>query len=126
MNKEYKVATIIDRYSVAINIAKDEIESLGVGKGDVAKIVQKKVEIKDPETQNILGTYTIYKESLEISDIQDNFIIATNYGYKDGNPLTFALTNSKKKIALNVDKLSPIDTEKDRQIKVGDIVDFFN
>lgn len=125
MAKEYKIASIIDRYSVAINITKKELKELGCDKGDTVKIIQKKVTIVDPDTKKVLGVHIVYKESLEISDIQDNFIIATKYGYKDNSPITFSLTNSKKKIALNVSDLLPKDTEVDRQIKTGDKVHFF-
>jgi hypothetical protein len=125
MKKNYKITNIIDRYSVAINITKDELEGLGLSKGDIAKIVQKTIEIKDPETHESLGIHTLYKESLEISDIQEKFIIATNYKYKNNTPLTFALTNTKQKTALNIDSHLPVETEKDRQINIGDKVDFF-
>ena len=123
--KEYKVAAILDPHSVAINMTKQEAEKYKIVKGNIAKIISKKISINDPDNKGTsLGEYTLYKDSLEITEMDENFLVAKKFYKETNNSFPLSLGSQKKvgNLALSkAEELSP-----DPIIHIGDQVDFFN
>lgn len=121
-NKAFKVASILTDHSIAIRISKEEAAECDISIGDKAKIVLQRIDIKDPDGDGILGSYTTYKDTLEVTEIADKYIVATKIIHKSPVlPIQIGGTREVGKIELS--SSSKIAT--DKTIKVGDLVDFF-
>jgi hypothetical protein len=67
-----KVATILSATQLALNVG----SAHGVSLGD-AVVLHKTMEIRDPESREILGTVDIPKARLRVDLVQDKFCVAT-------------------------------------------------
>ncbi|MCC4470058.1 hypothetical protein LMB52_09460 [Limosilactobacillus reuteri] len=123
MQKDFKVISILDNHSIAIGISAEEADNLNIRAGSDAYIVAKEIEITDPDTHKKLGNYTFYKDHLEVSDIFENFIVATKYVKKNLSPISFGVKSELGNInAENPQYNENIDDN--AIIKVGDKVIF--
>lgn len=123
MQKDFKVISILDNHSIAIGISAEEADNLNIRAGSDAYIVAKEIEITDPNTHKKLGNYTFYKDHLEVSDIFENFIVATKYVKKNLSPISFGVKSELGNInAENPQYNENIDDN--AIIKVGDKVIF--
>ncbi len=123
MQKDFKVISILDNHSIAIGISAEEADNLNIRAGSDACIVAKEIEITDPDTHKKLGNYTFYKDHLEVSDIFENFIVATKYVKKNLSPISFGVKSELGNInAENPQYNENIDDN--AIIKVGDKVIF--
>ena len=119
----FKVAAILDIHTIAIKISKQETEKMKISVGDHVKVVANRLDIFDPDDEEeTLGSYTTYKESLEVTDIQEKFLVAKKYK-RSKSALTFSLNGSKELASINADYDG--DAYADDTIYVGDEVDFF-
>ena len=91
MQKYFKVISILDNHSIAIGMSAEEAEKLNIRAGSDAYVVAKEIEITDPDTHKKLGEYTFYKDHLEVSNISENFIVATKYVKKNLSPISFGV-----------------------------------
>jgi hypothetical protein len=107
----YKVVSIISTHSIAIKIP----ERL-VSDGDVFKVIGTKVKIQDPDSGEMLGNYTIYKDAFEVTEVYEKFCIATKF--KHDNQFQISIIGKKTLGRINTD-YSDIP-EYDEDIKVGD------
>lgn len=123
MPKNFKVISILDTHSIAIDMSAEEADKLNVRAGSDAYIVAKEIEITDPDTHKKLGNYTFYKDYLEVSAIFENFIVATKYVRKNLSPISFGVESELGNInAENPQYNENIDDNS--IIKVGDRVIF--
>lgn len=123
MPKNFKVISILDTHSIAIDMSAEEADKLNVRAGSDAYIVAKEIEITDPDTHKKLGNYTFYKDHLEVSAIFENFIVATKYVRKNLSPISFGVESELGNInAENPQYNENIDDNS--IIKVGDRVIF--
>ncbi len=108
-----KITNIIDQYTIAINIGQNQ----NVTKGMIFKIIAKVVEIKDPDTKEVLGQIEIEKDRVQIYQVQEKFSLAETIGTvreSIGPMYSFAQIVQKK--------LTGATPEVDRTIHVGDEV----
>ncbi len=70
-----KVARIVDRTMVALNIGKKQ----GVREGDSAR-VYRQVDVQDPDSHEELGTVHLTKVELRVTYVDDRFCIAETVG----------------------------------------------
>ncbi|HJE96536.1 MAG TPA: hypothetical protein K8V00_02855 [Ligilactobacillus acidipiscis] len=123
-NTEFKIAAILDVHSIAINITKEDAEKYEIFKGNRVKVISKKINIKDPNNpENSLGKYTLYKDELEITEINNNFSVAQKFYTEKNNNFPLSIGTQKKLGTLTIEK--PEDFSFDRTIRVGDQVDIF-
>lgn len=69
-----RIIKIVDEYTVIVNIGKEN----GISFGDYLKVKSEGIEIKDPETGDILGKYGETKARLKVKDVYDKFSICKN------------------------------------------------
>ncbi|MGO2063374.1 MAG: hypothetical protein ACTH1K_00625 [Latilactobacillus curvatus] len=123
MSTEHRVAAILTDSSIAIAAEKEFLDAKKIVRGDRVKIVSHRVNIKDPSNpEKELGSYTIYKDTLEITEIREHFIVATKYT-RTGS--TMALQISGKKELGRIKYSSKNNVRQNNLIAIGDEVDFF-
>lgn len=66
-----KVARVLSDTSIAINVG----ESSGVGRGNTV-IVWRSVEVKDPDTGDVLGSVRLQNLRLDVYEVQPRFSLA--------------------------------------------------
>jgi hypothetical protein len=110
-----KISNIIDSYTVALNIGKNK----NVTKGMRFKILTKKIEIKDPERGEVLGSMEFEKARVEISKVYEKFSLAETYGTVSTSlsPMFTFSTSVQKQLPI-----AAASQEIDRMVKVGDDV----
>lgn len=69
---EGKIAALIDRYTVVINVGSED----GVKTGMDFVIFEKGAEIQDPETKKVLGNLEIVKGYVTATNVQKKFTTA--------------------------------------------------
>lgn len=111
-----KVSNIIDSYSVALNIGTNH----GVQKGMMFKIVDKTVNVRDPDTGEELGNLVFSKANVRITEVYEKYCLAETVGsFIESTMPVFSLSRT-------VRKTLPLDprTRKDHEetVKVGDEV----
>lgn len=116
-----KVARILDKYRVVINVGSED----GVQEGDRFVIYDEVDAIEDPDTGEEIGELELPKANLEITHVQEQMSIGTHESEKTIDPVTVTSFLEKKKIQ---EKL-PIDDDEDvpsriqpEPIQVGDPV----
>ena len=123
MQKYFKVISILDNHSIAIGMSAEEAEKLNIRAGSDAYVVAKEIEITDPDTHKKLWEYTFYKDHLEVSNISENFIVATKYVKKNLSPISFGVESELGNI--NAENPQYNENAGDNSIiKVGDKVVF--
>lgn len=121
---EYKVIKILDEYSIIIDYGSSHMASIG----DKLRIYVPGEEIKNPETDQVLGTLDKIKETVEVSTVYENFSVCnkiTERVVNVINPLAALTQQTRKSIQkLNVDEenLNPFEVKSNEPIKVGDLV----
>lgn len=98
MKDTLKVASILDIHSIAIS-TKNYSGHLSVG--DTVKVVGKRIKIKNPDTEEVIGVHTIYKDTLEITEIHTHYAVAKKF---EKEQLAFPIMSKKTlgKIKTNV------------------------
>ncbi len=121
--KKYKVIKIVDPYSILINYGYIE----GAKINSKVQIIELGPEIKDPDTNKILGTFDNVKANLLITEVFENFSLCQNIISKRTsvfiNPLAELSNVSTEKKALNVsnEEISNLKRPCDNTIRIGDI-----
>jgi hypothetical protein len=92
----YKVVSIISNHSIAIKIP----EGL-VSEGDIFKVIGTRIKIQDPDSGELLGNYTIYKDSFEVTEVYEEFCIATKFEHE--NQFQISIIGKKKVGRINAD-----------------------
>lgn len=129
MNKNMKIAKILDEYTVVINSG----SSNGVSIGDEFQILDKKGSpVTDPDTGEEIGFLDLIKATVKVTEVQENMCICASPEYHvfqrnffDLNPNDYGF-KSKRRDKLNVDNLQITGglSKSDAPIKVGDSVKF--
>jgi len=117
-----KVAAIIDKYSVVLNIGRID----NVTKGMEFIIYENGGEIKDPDTKESLGTLDIVKATVMIEDIQEKISTAKTC---DREP-SLSMLSMNATMRMSIGRLIPLSiSEEDvlnekheENIKIGDLV----
>jgi hypothetical protein len=107
-----KVADILGKYELAINIGKNS----GVKLGMEFAVLGKKL-ITDPDSHKTLGTYNYDKVRVRVTQIEDNFSVASTmstFGFDLGFPVSQPKLKSDVPSAL---------LDLDREVSVGDVVE---
>lgn len=122
----YKIARIIDEYTVVINAGSNR----GIEIGDKFEIYENGIEIFDPDTNESLGALDFVKAKIKVETVLTKMSICVS---DDPSPLTTAFTSMTmaafaQTTELNID---PIDISggyenKTKKIKVGDLVRLIN
>lgn len=121
----YRVIEILDKYSVIINYGKLK----GANKGDTIRIVEIGPEIRDIDTDLLLGTLDRIKAELSIEVVYDNFSICRSIETLVNNvlvnPLNQFQVKSKRLVELFVNEadISGKQFPEKMPIKVGDKVE---
>jgi hypothetical protein len=76
LNLTGKITNIIDQYKVIINIGTNK----NVNIGTKFKIIAKRLEIRDPDTKELLGSTVIEKGRVRVTEVFEKFCIAETYG----------------------------------------------
>ncbi|ANY14228.1 hypothetical protein BCY75_09580 [Latilactobacillus curvatus] len=126
-NKEYKIARIIDRYSVAINGGKKDGIALGMkfeilGNTDDA--------VLDPDTKELLGYIVAPKAVVRVSEVYDKYSICINDDSFISSVMASRVqpnrTMSQAPLNVNSADIRPIAPVPSRNpISVGDSVSLF-
>lgn len=121
---KYKVIQIIDDYSVLINYGRNN----GAIIDTQVQIIEIGPDIKDPDTDKVLGTFDHIKANLTITEVYDNFSLCqkkkTRAVVSFVNPLTDFNNLIVENVKLNVDpkQISNIKRPDNDVIQVGDTV----
>lgn len=137
MSKEIKVIAIPDDTRIIINYGyEDDPENPSVFSGEkqYAKIGQqivvesKGMDLKDPDTGEIIGSYNPPIDYLEITDVRPKYSIARKKEKKDINsasiPPLIKEASKTKFENLNVKTSDVKNIKPSTSISVGDIVEF--
>ncbi len=110
-----KISNIIDQYTVALNIGQKAQVSVGME----FKIVARVVEIKDPETKEVLGKMEFEKDRVQVTQVFEKFCIAeTSQTIAESLIPMFSFSTAKqKKLHIEQDL-----QELDRTVRIGDEV----
>jgi hypothetical protein len=114
MEGKLKVASILDKHSIAISTKNYPGE---LGKGDIVKVVGKRVEIKNPDDGEIIGVHTLYKDTLEITEVHTHYAVAKKY---EREQLAFPIMGKKTLGELNTSTRPAMPTF---NILVGDEIE---
>jgi hypothetical protein len=127
MSTTGKIAAIIDDHRIAIKVDPNVIKDEKVSIGDNAWIISKTTNIPDPDDESkTLGSFTDYKDHLEVTSVETNYVIATKY-VNSGSALTISISGKKEFGTLDsgfIGKDDPVIKTGDRVIHVGDMVEF--
>lgn len=118
MSKTYKVIKIINEYQIVINAGKNK----DIQRGQTLEIFVPGEEIRDPETNESLGSLDFIKAYLNVKDVFDKMCLCEN---KESTLNTFAAISGmlSQSHRLNVDsKDISGGLSNDSKIKVGDLV----
>ena len=137
MSKEIKVIAIPDNTRIIINYGyEDDPENPDVFSGEKlhAKIGQqivvesKGMDLKDPETNEIIGRYNPPIDYLEITDVRDKYSIARKKVKKEVNassiPPLIKEASKTRFEDLHVNASDVKNIKPNSAISVGDIVEF--
>ena len=131
MNKFFKVIDIVDDTRIIVNYGNDNTFMDKDIVGTEIKIVEKGIDIKDPETQEVIGQYNPVKEKLIITDVYNKFSIARKKSAEDKPAISdyalspTVLTESKthfKTLKVNVQENKNLHL-KSSIISIGDLVE---
>lgn len=127
----YKILKILDKYRVVVNIPANS----GVNKGEIFVIYSQGEEVKDPQTNELMGHVDNVKASLKVIHVQDNFCIMESNEtetYTEESPLFSSISTAARLFGPRVrkvlkpleidDKEAKIKNDSDKTIRVGDLV----
>lgn len=123
--ENYRVIDILNNKTILINYGYDH----GAAVNDKIRILAKGPEVKDPFTNETLGSLDAIKENLSIVTTYSNFSlcqkIQTVTKSPFVNPLAGFQTTFDEIVSLNVDKESISDKKipTDKTIRIGDLVE---
>ncbi|EPC96225.1 hypothetical protein Lpp27_10881 [Lacticaseibacillus paracasei subsp. paracasei CNCM I-4648] len=126
MSTTGKIAAIIDDHRIAIKVDPKLVENGAVSVGDKVWIISKTVDIPDPDDEKKnLGSFTDYKDHLEVTSVTPKYIIATKY-VNSGSALTISISGKKELGALDTGFFTDqqILSKEDKVIHIGDLVEF--
>ena len=112
-----KVTNIIDQYTVALNIGKDN----GVVKGMKFEILGPTVTINDPDTHEKLGELSFVKARVEVTQVYNKFCVAESYETIIETPLPFPTFYVSRTVTKKL-PVDPVHVEVEKRVKVGDLV----
>ena len=93
MNMEGKVAAVINRRELVINRGSDA----GVQEGMKFKVMDRRLEITDPESNETLGTLEREKVRVKVSEVHPKFSIAMTYEtYQVSEPVLPGMLGSQR------------------------------
>lgn len=116
-----RVIKILNDKTIVVNVGNAELKV-----GDRINILDECIEIKDPDTKALLGSYSFKKAILVIRETYELFSIAEAYEFETiSNSLALAmnplLKSNKQIIPLNVNKEDNENiTLENKEIKIGD------
>ncbi|UOE96045.1 hypothetical protein [Alkalihalobacillus sp. LMS39] len=87
----YKIIKIIDEYMVVVNVGAID----GANIGDLLEIYQIGEEIKDPDTNEPLGTLDLIKGKIKIINVYKNFSLCKTAEYLSSPIANVGVTMSK-------------------------------
>lgn len=118
--KDFKVAKIVDEYSVVINAGKN----FNILPGDVFEIYSPGPEIRDPDTSESLGHLDFVKAKISAKDVFPKMTVCQNEYYMSSIVAGFAAAMVGKPAELNVaaEDISGGFDGFDSKIRVGDFV----
>lgn len=125
MGNKYRVIEILDDKSVLINYGRNH----GANEGKDIRVIAIGPEVRDPETDRVLGTLDHIKATLTIEVVYENFSLCKNIEITSRNTLMSPLsqfqsiTKSIKKLNVNEDSITNKKPPEDYVINVGDIVE---
>lgn len=128
MNKEFKIAKILDEYNVVINAGTDH----NIDIGDKFQILDKKGSVvKDPETDEIIGQLDLIKATVIVKETQEKMCICSSqtHSYFKSSVLTGISAGVDGMFSTEQEKLN-IDNKQmtgglrksNEKIRVGDVV----
>ena len=117
-----KVATIIDRYTVVLNVGAKK----GVVLGRRFKIVSSAIQVTDPNTKSNLGSFQMTKAVVKVSAVYDNFSVAKTEEeqqtvFTSGMPSLFSSSRSSSTVQKEL-PLPEIIATYSMNVSVGDDV----
>ncbi len=124
-NAAYRVIEILDKHSVLINYGSND----GAKKGEEIRVIAKGPEVKDPVTDELLGTLDKVKEELTIVTAYERFSLCKKIEVSTRNilinPLTQFQHTTTEIVELKIDEKDASNRKlpKDTTIKVGDIIE---
>lgn len=118
--KQYKIARIIDEYSVVINGGKD----CGIAPGDKFEILSPGLEIADPDTGESLGTLDFIKARIVARDVFPKMSVCMSQDYNSALVASIATAMIGKPAELNVasEDIAGGYGDIDETIRIGDLV----
>lgn len=123
---EGKIAAIIDKHTVAINVGLKN----GVYEGMQFKIVVEREQVKDPDTGEEIGVIRIPKATIKVIHVENKMSIAESLTYRTPGVMTATLlgafpslygSEEKKVLPISEEDLEKVKAH-DPTIKVGDKV----
>lgn len=131
MNKQFKIAKILDEYNIVINAGTNH----GVAIGDEFQILDVTSNpVEDPDTKEIIGYLNLIKASVIVIDVQEKMCICTSEESKTSmGILADTLSNmtghmhpygKTEKVRLNIDYSDVTGglSKSNEPIRVGDSV----
>ena len=127
MEKQIKVAMIPDNTRIVINAGYDDYPKISIG-GEL-EVYKKGPDIIDPDTSDIIDTYSIVKARLEFTNVYEHYSVARKIVEEIRpsfatmvSPLLEERTTSKIK-TLNVNDNQNLNISyDDKVINIGDLV----
>jgi hypothetical protein len=108
-----KITNILDAYTVILNIGQKQNVSVGM----IFKIIAKVIEVKDPDSQELLGTMELEKDRVKIVQVMEKFSMAQTFESVLA-PISPTLSFSQ----VMQRRLDTEAQEIDRTVRVGDQV----
>lgn len=127
-DKIFKVVMIPDNTRIIIDAGESDIEV-----DDLIEIYEQEIEIKHPDTNEIIGSYTLSKAKLTITDVYENFSIARDEEEKGArnalsviaSPMNTNTYYVYNKLLVNEQDNMNLNTI-DKTIKIGDFARIIN
>ncbi len=120
LKKDFKIAKIVDEYSIVINAG----SSVGVNQGDIFEIFAPGLEILDPDTNEFLGYLDYIKGKVVAKTVFEKMSVCTNQDVASSIIENFSTALEGKPAELNVDSMQISGGYEliQKKIRVGDYV----
>ncbi len=108
-----KITNVIDLYTIIINVGQKQNVSVGM----IFKIIAKVIQIKDPDSHELLGTMELEKDRVKITSVSEKFSLAQTF--------QSVLAPISPTLSFSQVMQKTLDTEAqeiDRKVRVGDVV----
>ena len=123
-----KIVKIIDEYTVIINAGTNK----GIEIGDKLQIIDEKgSEVKDPDTNEVLGFLDLIKDTVEVSEVHDKMCICVTPHYTTVNNIISPglrsiagsiVFSEQKKLNVDLSQVTGGLRKSDAPIQIGDPV----